>query len=200
MNIVTLRHLDNMLPELTINYRREPRKRCLSSIESGKISGVIATYTKARETIGMFPKINGSVDKSRFFGPAYYCLYKPLESALDWNGSYFSGISTEPVAVPRGYSIIDKLRDEKLMYFEVKTSIKGFDLLFHNRVAAMVTLCDVGRGIIKENQAQFSRIVEDKPMLVKQLAYLMISKRFYNKNSALVEKMWDKLRMLNQQQ
>lgn len=199
LNITTLRALDDNMAQITIRYWRKPWKHCLSSIESGKFSGVIASYYKGREAIGIYPKSEGKLDTQRKFGSANYCLYKSQDSLLDWNGLYFTGTGFSPVAVPRGYSIINKLKFEKLMYFEVKSSEMGFNLLSHNRVAGVVTLCEVGKRLILNQPDVYGHFIEDQPVLVKKSAYLMISKPFYRKNPQLTEQIWNTMAALNKQ-
>jgi polar amino acid transport system substrate-binding protein len=199
-NILVLRALDEQLSGVTFKYLREPWKRCLSSVETGKVNGVVASYYKSRERIGIYPKKDGKIDLKRKFSTASYCLFKTVMTKLDWNGEKFTVHNDSPVAVPRGYSIIQLLEKHKMNYFEVESSADGFKLLSHGRVNGVVTLCESGRRIIKQNKKHFGHFIEDTPVLVKKSAYLMINREFYQNHTRLVEQMWDGLKDLDPQQ
>lgn len=197
LNIEMLRQLDTMLDEITISYQRKPWKNCLASVASGEVSGVIASYYKVRESIGVYPKANGQLDPSRKFSSANYCLYKQPDTSLDYNGEHFTGVGFAPIVVPTGYSVINQLKQQKVLYFEVASSARGFELLLHHQVAAVATLCEVGRDLRHDRPELFGHIIEDQPQLVKRSAYLLVSKQFYRRHAAEVEKMWSTLKSLN---
>jgi len=197
INILALRALDEAMDGIKIIYRREPWKRCLSSIETGKVDGSIASYYKSREAVGIYPKVNGKLDVKRKFSSASYCLFKSAKSLIDWNGKTYLGHGIAPVAVPRGYSIINQLNTHNVLYIEVKSNEEGFNLLANKRVDGMTTLCEAGRRLINANPQQYGRLVIDTPTLARKSAYLIVSKPFYRQHKALAEQMWKQLAQLD---
>ena len=188
-----LRQLDSVFNEVRIRYERRPWKRCLGMLVKGNVDAVVASYYSARKSIGRYPMKNGQLDVRRPFSRSGYCLYKRPESQLDWNGEYFSGSAHALMAVPQGYSVIDRLKSEEVAFIEVVSSGKAFELLTRGRVEGVVTLCATGKGLVHDREGPYHNIIEDQPPIIRKQAYLLFSHRFYQRNPALAEQLWDAL-------
>jgi len=197
VSIEVLRILDQERPEIAISFRREPWKRCLALLETGDISGVIASYKVNRHKIGKYPMEGDAPDESRAFEITRYCLYTKTSSNFAWNGVSFENEVALPVAIPLGYSIADLFETNEIKITDVNSSDRGFFLLKNERVSGTATLCESGGQILAQNEEYFD-IKENKIPLRTKGSYLLISHQFYEQHTDISQQLWTGIVSINQ--
>jgi polar amino acid transport system substrate-binding protein len=196
ISIEVLQILDQEQPGITLSFRREPWKRCLAMLESGDVNGVIASYKKSREKIGVYPMLEGKPDDEKAFELTKYCLYSKEKFGISWNGNSFDKVNALPVAIPLGYSIISLFQQHNIEVIDVNSSDRGFFLLKNERVSGTATLCESGNRILAQNGA-YNDIRQNKISLRIKGSFLLISHQFYNQNTALSHQLWDNIVSIN---
>jgi polar amino acid transport system substrate-binding protein len=174
----------------TIEFKRLPWKRCLSSMESGSADILFtASYKKKREALGAYPKTAaGELDESRRLTTASYSLYRKVGSSANFDGTSFSNVKT--VAAPLGYSIVDNLKEKGLEVTEVSKIPGMFKQLAAGRVDAVAMLTVSDSYLSDLGIAGIERV--ETPIVSKPY-YAMISNQFVAKEKAVAEAIWTKL-------
>ncbi|MFC2140469.1 substrate-binding periplasmic protein [Candidatus Auribacterota bacterium] len=172
---------------------RYPWKRCLAMLKAGQADLMwTASYKKKREEYGRYPMINGKVDPLRRFSTKSYALYVRNDSNISYDGKIFHNINGK-VGVPRGYSIIEKLKKKGLIIEESPGTKNDFKKLLRGRIEAAAAVTYTADHYISKNDQFKKGIKKIKPLLVTKPYYFMISYQFYEKNPELAEKIWDTL-------
>lgn len=192
ISIEMIRMLDEAMDEIEIKYIRTPWKRALQSLEAGNADFVIASYSKEREKIGVFPTKNGLPDEQRAFMINAYCLFTESSSDFAWNRRRFSLTPTSPVSVPQGYSIIGLLQQHEIPIVETQSTEAAFELLHKERASGAVTFCETGWDYLNQLPNGLETY-KQHPHLRRAVGFLLFSHQFYQRHKILVEKMWNEV-------
>ena len=172
---------------IEINVIRLPWKRCLKTLENGKVHGILtASYKSEREKIGVYPKRSGKIDPSRRFSASSYYLYVKKNSPIKWNGKTFDNLNGL-LGAQLGFSIVDELKNMGIPISEVKHAEMAFLMLNNNRVEGVAIHEDEGDIYMKK----YGNIIKVEPPLSTKPYYLLISHQLYNSNPDFVSKLWD---------
>ena len=185
--------LKDYLPDLSIEFRRTPWKRCLKELSSGKVDAVfIASYKPDRLKMGAYPMQKGLVDKSRRLATITYSFYKIKGTRFGWNGKRIKNFYSGKVGAPTGYSIVSDLRKLNIPVKEARSTYQNFQKLITNRVELVATQIISAEPVIKRNP-EFRDIVKINPSIISKEYYMMISHQFVQSHPQLSEKIWDTL-------
>ena len=142
------------LIEKEINYKiifqRMPWKRALEELKHGRVDGLFAaSYKQNRLKYGLYPEVDGHIDKTKRTHLNSYFFYKLKKSSLSWDGTslknFANGICTE-----RGYSVVDDIRKIGVTVHEFNNTSKCMQLLYNSRVEGVAALEFAADSIINE--------------------------------------------------
>ncbi len=183
--------LENHIPELKVELKRYPWKRCLSSLESGFVDGIFnASYKPERETIGAYPRVDGEIDTSRRLTNIAYSIYARDSASLSWDGQRFSDLKGN-IGAPAGYSIVGDLRKMGINVEEAHSTELNLKKVLAGRVSGAALQDVTGDYYLRVKQGQFSKIRKLEPPLKNKAYYLMISHQFKAQHPELSEQIWD---------
>ncbi|WP_448549633.1 hypothetical protein [Thalassotalea fusca] len=189
--IEIIQHIDNQLPQLNISFKRDNWSRCLKGLKTGKVSGVLGSYSTAREKYGHFPMKDNKLDTDRAFSKISVCLFHFANENISWDGKSIKFDSPLIVSIPRGYHTIEKLKALNLDIYQTDTTERAHNLLLNRKVTASVAQCDF---------ANFpDDIVPMLPPLRQDYGFIIISSKFYRANPELSEAIWNELAKTDQQ-
>ena len=194
--------LEEYIDGLEVIPQRFPWKRCLKSLEKGKIDGTFnASYKKKRLQFGFYPTkdgtLEGTVDPSCRITTIQYCLYVKNDSTVKWDGKKFSNL-TGSIGAPFGYSIVGDL--EKLgAKVDTSPSTKNdFSKLRLNRLVAVAAQGITGDAMLSAYPKKFNMIHKLEPPLKTKPYYIMLSKQFVGKNPELAKKIWETIKIIRE--
>ena len=104
-----MQQVDQNFPQMKVKYTRKPWKRCLDDLSKSTVDAVVGSYHIEREKIGVFPKLNGEVDRQRAISIHAMCFLKYKNSTFSWDGENIKG-ENKVIAVTAGYMIIKVLK------------------------------------------------------------------------------------------
>ncbi|MCX4029259.1 transporter substrate-binding domain-containing protein [Endozoicomonas sp. SM1973] len=174
--------------EVNINIVRMPWKRCLVSLQEGRVNAVTsASYKPEREKSGRYPKKSGHLDIGRRFNTSSYFLYSIEGASVRWDGNILENKSNLSVGAQRGFSIVADLNNLGIKTTEVDDPGSGFIMLLNSRLSALAVHENVGQVYVRkhDNIKQLSPPLKTKPY------FLIISHQFYDKYPDFSEKIWD---------
>ncbi|MCP5161410.1 MAG: transporter substrate-binding domain-containing protein [Hahellaceae bacterium] len=194
-----VKSLETLLPELSIELRRYPWKRCLSLLQSGELDGIFnASFNHEREVFGVYPFKEGKPDAARRITSISYALYSRGGNPLDWNGQSFGQVEGVNVGAPLGFSIVKDLRKQGLHVQEFVSSELSLRMLTALRVDAVALQEVTGDYLIQSKPDEFSNIYKVAPLLSTKAYYLMLSKQFMAEHPELGEQIWDAIGTLRE--
>jgi len=173
--IEVLKRLDELTPEVSINFIRKPWVRCLSQLKDGKVSGVIGSYSDERSRYAIYPTVNGELDKSRAIDNLATCLMVSRKAPIPQ-----SEVTT--IAVPFGYIVASQLKASGYEVYETDSLTLAHQLLSQGRVSASVIDCST-----EVDEQSF--LVLPQPIREHQ-GYLMVSRSFERSYPNIVKQMW----------
>lgn len=175
--------------DLSMQFVRFPWKRCLSLLETGRASGVIASYSESRLAFGRYPMQNGAPDESKRISTAGYYLYQLNDKAPVWNGTDFiaDGLT---IGAPLGYSIVEVLRGRGLKVMEAGNADGLLTMLRRSRVDAVAAPGLATDSLLRRDPSRFKGIERlEHPLQVKAY-YLMLSRQFVEADPVKAASIW----------
>ncbi|WP_163833447.1 substrate-binding periplasmic protein [Spartinivicinus ruber] len=178
---------------VNINIVRMPWKRCLISLQEGRINAVTtASYKPEREKSGRYPKKAGQLDVSRRFNTSSYFLYAVKDLLVKWDGNILENKSNLSVGAQRGFSIVADLNNLGVKTTEVDNPESGFIMLLNNRLSALAVHENVGQVYVRK----YNNIKQLSPPLKTKPYFLIISHQFYSKYPEFSEEIWNTVEKL----
>ncbi|EDQ00818.1 ABC-type amino acid transport/signal transduction system, periplasmic component/domain [Shewanella benthica KT99] len=193
--IIASAHTSN----LSIQLVRLPWKRCIQHLAQGKIDAIFAAiWTQERETWGVFPKLNGSINLDQRLWRARYRVFIHKHSNLKWSNGQFSGLKLG-VAAPLGYIAHDKLSKLGTLPANNLTPNEGFTLLVRGRLDGYVIEKYIGQNIINQLKLtdELTTLKED---FMHVNLYMPVSHQWYQQHSELTLKFWQTLAEVREEQ
>ncbi len=191
--------LEKKLPNLVVNLRRFPWRRCLISLKEGKSDGIFnASFKPSRMEIGRYPWRGGKVDTRRRLTIIRYSLYKHKQSKLGWDGKTFSNLAGK-IGAPRAYSIVGDLEKMGVGVEESPWTKNDFKKLVRHRVAGVAAQDVTGDFLLEQHRQEFESIVKVSPPLKVKPYYLMLSHQFVNRHPELAEQIWDAIAQIREE-
>lgn len=192
-----LRLLVRKVPDLQLELRRLPWKRCLQQLEQGEVDALIASYAKERETLGKYPKRaddpTGLPDSSRAFSEHQTCLVSKPGVSWRWDGQKFSGIDQVVIARPLGYAPLKTSDQSKISIHYTLSGAMDLDLLEGGRVNAITTLCRIAGKPAEAPYLKKRHLQVLYPPLYSNTGYLVFSHAFYKAHKNQAEQLWQLL-------
>lgn len=192
-----LRLLVRKVPDLQLELRRLPWKRCLQQLEQGEVDALIASYAKERETLGKYPKRTddpaGLPDSSRAFSEHQTCLVSKPGVSWRWDGKQFSGIDQVVIARPLGYAPLKTSDQSKISIHYTLSGAMDLDLLEGGRVNAITTLCRIAGKPAEAPYLKKRHLQVLYPPLYSNTGYLVFSHAFYTAHKNQAEQLWQLL-------
>ena len=194
--------LEEYIDGLKVVPQRLPWKRCLKSLQLGKIDGTFnASYKKKRLEFGFYPTkdgtLNGAVDPSFRITTIQYCLYAKKDSKVSWDGKKFNNL-TGAIGAPLGYSIVGDLEKLGAKVDTSPSTQNDFLKLNKNRVAAVAAQGITGDALLSSFPKKFSELHKLEPPLKTKPYYIMLSKQFVGKHPDLAKKIWATIKIIRE--
>ncbi|WP_419901546.1 substrate-binding periplasmic protein [Kiloniella sp.] len=178
--------------DLLISFHRAPWARCLRELELNQVDGVLAaSYSKSRVEFSNYPHVSGRVDKKRRLMNQSYYLFRRIGSSASWNGKSFKNVNK--IGAQIGYSIIDLLKEHRLVVAETSSVQRGLSLLQAGRIDGFATIKEIATSIIARHPDKYDQIELVKPALKTNSYYLVLGNTFYSKYSDLSETIWNEI-------
>lgn len=178
---------------IQFTFVRLPWKRCQMEAEAGKIEGLIAaSFSKERAIWGVYPTLaNGELDSDKRLHTDSFFVYVRKDSKIQFKNGKFIDIGNNEIGVQLGYSIGNDLKDQG---YSIHASFASpYDILKQLDIKALnvaVLQNHESKRILKLHPELSKNILRIKePFKVKD-QYLLFTKKFYEKNDALVKSIW----------
>lgn len=183
--------------DLSINlvFFYAPIERCLLKTRKNDMDAIYASLSVDRSSYLRYPlnKLKTG-DISKAVGTVQYKIYKKQSSDVDWDGKMFTNLGGNSIGVQRGLQIEQSLRDNKIKVDGdlVLTPEQNMTKLHLGRIVAAAVEEQAGDDFLKSSG--YTDIVKLEKSYLQSNVYLAFSNKFYNKNQALVEKIWDNIK------
>lgn len=174
---------------IKIQYVRLPGKRLLHHIRANQVDGgFIFSYSHERAKYASYPIKNQQVDSTLHIATLDYFFYKLKDQTLEWNGKILKDKQSRPVGAHRGFSIINKLKENEIDTLEVQTTEKLFEMLKKKRLAAVAIQSNIADSYI--NEKKIANIERIEPPISTKYYYLIFSHQFTKDNPKLARDIW----------
>lgn len=181
---------------IEVKFEGAPWARALELLKAGVADGLInASYKKSRVKYAVYPFKNGKLDLNKSLkAPAYY-LYKHKDHPLNFDGKNLLHANGEISAIP-SYAVVDDL---KILNANLVYGINpNFNLnnVLHKKNIATALLESEAEPIIDANLQMKESIVKISTPIRKKEYFLIYSKKYYNSNQEIANKLWDTIEVL----
>lgn len=184
--------LGHILPEkYGINIKLEPImwNRGLELLKVGFADGMIdLSYKPDRAEYAVYPRLNGQMDPSRSLRNSNYLLFHHVDSPIKWDGKTLSDIGGGIGSI-KSYAIVDDLKKKGIEVVEMIQAVGLLKDVYIGKLAAALPE-ESGRTTMAGLPYLKEKVVEHPIPLSTKAYYLTFSKQFYQKNTALAEKIW----------
>jgi len=176
-----------------------PVARCRAEIERGLAHAYpLAPYAPGELPFVQYPMRAGAPDAARATVHARVMLFRPTGGAVQWDGHVISGVASK-VLLPYGSTLLPSvMRGHKVPFDQEGRSLAiNFAKMLAGRGDAAAGF--EAEGLLLLAQPAFAGRIEVIPQpLFEQTYYLGVTKAYYARNRAAVERMWDAIGRLNQ--
>jgi polar amino acid transport system substrate-binding protein len=174
---------------LKINYVRLPGKRVLNQIRTNQVDGgFIFSYNQERAQYAKYPMKEQKADSALRIATLDYFFYKLKDQPLKWDGAKLESTEETLVGAHTGFSIIKKLKQNKINTLEKESTEKLFEMLSKRRLTAVAVQSNIANSYIDENNLDNIEKVT-LPISTKDY-YLIFSPKMAEDNPALVKEIW----------
>ena len=176
---------------VTFKFENYPFARRLYLLKENSIQAMFhSSYKKDRSVYGAYPIKDDKPDASRSIYTDAYMVYKRVGSKVTWDGKKFGNLD-KPVGAQSTYAVIDDLKKLGVPVEPIVGSDLNFNKLAAGRIDAYAELEGVADARLATMPDLADKIEKlPKPIRVKPY-FLMFSKVYYEKNTELVERIWD---------
>jgi len=184
--------------QITIEFKRLPWKRCFIEMQKGEIDGVFsASFKPERVEFGAYPMQAETVDSSRKIYTMSYMLYAGTGADIGWDGKAFATPSKK-IAVIRGYSVIDDLKNMGIAIEEVKNTYVALKWLKKGIFDAAALLELSGDAALTKYADELSGIEKLPLPLTTRDYYLMLSYQRVRQSPKLAEDIWNTMKAVRE--
>lgn len=171
----------------------QPWKRCILEVQNGSSDGLlVALWREERDAWGRFPGRDPArgtpVDPGMRVWRADYRVFVHRQSALQWDGMRFSGVSAG-VGAPLGYVISQYLRSLGVLASESMPADKAMNLVAAGRLDGYVLEREVGQALVERLRLHGQLEMLPTPLMEVEW-YLPLSHQFYQRYPQLAERFW----------
>ena len=185
---------------VTLAFERVPWKRGLFMVETGEADGIFhASFKPERTDFGQYPTLadGKTPDESRAVFYQSYSFFVRRGSGVRFDGKRLTGTDGQVVAVTRGYSVVEDLKNLGIPFEAERTQVINLAKLEKGRVAAYAELDNMVVPYLEENGGTFTGISKLTPAITEKAYYLLFSKHFYKKKTKLADAFWNEIRNIN---
>ena len=176
---------------INVKITRLPSKRVLDNLEKGQSdAALIFSYSEDRAKYADYPMKNGNPDSARKVYNVGYAIYTKTNSQLKWDGKQFLN-SKGVIGSMLGWSVSEDLSKMGLKVEEVKNHKQNLEKLNLGRIEAFVGPEEVIDYLITIND--YKNIEKMQKPFSEKPYFVIFNKKFKDKNSAIIEKLWDKI-------
>jgi len=178
--------------KLNLNFQfiRLPWKRGLVTLQSGEIDGLFnASYKESRLEFGVYPIIEGALDRTKRSYTNTYSLFKSKTSKISWDGDNFDQ-SYYPLYAPLGFSIVENLEKKGLAVMETSNILQALSVVNLGRSDGIALHTSAGEAYLRNFPKKFSNIEKLDPPLATKDYYLMLSHLFVKQQPELAKLIW----------
>jgi polar amino acid transport system substrate-binding protein len=165
--------------------------RVYQQLKDGHIDGFpCLSYNEERAAYLAYPMRAGKPDSNRRCARLNYVIYQLHGGSARWDGNALSVAG--PVGVNRAFSIVDRLRELGATVDEQISERELFAMLARGRVAAVVTLENIGdsEAARSVNAKRFEKL----PLPLSTRDYFLgVTRFFYAANTPFVERVWTRI-------
>ena len=196
LGVEQIQFLDKLEKNAKFIFKRFPWKRCQKMLKLGKIDGIIGSYKRKREEIGIYPKNNlGGIDINRSISKrSASLLFKLKNDPIKFENGKFINLKNRRVGGVLGYGSNSKLRKLAKNVSEVRDMESLFTMLEKKRLAAVLVKELPSKAYFLQKPLKKKVFIEFGSIEKKKAvpgAYLIFSYQFYKKNEKLSETLWD---------
>ncbi len=184
--------------DLNINLlvSRMPNRRVHHYLQFGLFDGSgFYSFIKERQKEGVFPTINGKLDKSKSVSVLGYYMYVLRGSKVTWDGKKLTGVKY--VGANMGYSVVGNLKKLGLRVNEVKSTKQNLEMLLYGRIQAYAAQDGTIDPVIATNK-RYENLVKIGPPIKTKEYYFMFSHQYYQKNRDMAHKIWDRIEVVRE--
>ncbi len=195
--VEVLKSLEDAL-DVEVRFIRNPWERGLRLLEANEVDGVFnASFRPERMEIGVYPMVDGEVDRNkRTFVNSYY-LYTLSDSPLEWDGGQINGLTGE-IGATLGYSIVGDLQDMGVSVYEGPGQLDNLRVLVQGRIAAVADIGTMTGPLLEAYSSEFEDVVRLEIPLSSKDYYLLLSHQFVTDHPELAQAVWDEIERIRE--
>jgi polar amino acid transport system substrate-binding protein len=182
--------------ELTIDWQRQPWKRCILALQKGEVDGIFpAIWQAERDTWGQFPgrdpQRGQPVQREYRLWQVDYPIAARRGGHLSWDGQRFANLKYG-LSSPLGYLTRQRLADLGALNSVSLQPDKALLLVASGRLDGFVIERNISRALIAELQLQEQLQFLPRPLLQADW-HLPLSQPFYQRHPQLAMRFWQSL-------
>jgi len=196
LGVEQIQYLSKLEKSVNFKFKRFPWKRCQNMLKKGKVDGIIGSYKRKREEIGIYPKNSmGTIDINRSISKRSASLFFKLKNdPIKYQNGTFINLKNRRVGGVLGYGSNSKLKKLAKNVTEVRDMESLFVMLEKKRLAAVLVKELPSKAYFLKNPLKKKLFVEFGAVEKKKDvpgAYLILSYQFYKKNKKTAESLWN---------
>ncbi|MBW4653917.1 MAG: transporter substrate-binding domain-containing protein [Kaiparowitsia implicata GSE-PSE-MK54-09C] len=180
-------------PQLAVRFEfvALPWKRCLLSLEQGRVDGAMGvSFSEERSAFAMYPLHEQQPHAALRMRSESYVLYRRKGTAVRWQEGAVVDLHGV-VGIQHGYSAIDFLQRLGVPIDSgAGSSEANLYKLLKGRIGAAVLLGQEGDYWLRHDLAFHAALERVEPPLQEKHYYLVYSRSFYERHTALVQRSW----------
>ena len=191
--VLTQLHIVEKSLKIKLNLIRLPWKRCLQKASLGEFDGVVsAGYNDERAAWGKYPtNESGILDREYRLYTDSYDIYTRKDSLIKYENGIFQNLGKKPIGAQLGYTIVGDLKAQGLAVHESFSSPEDILKELDRNTLEIAILLNL----------ETAKVLSDHPKLKENITisqctfkvadqFLLFTKKFYLKNSALSKSIW----------
>lgn len=178
---------------VNIKFSLLPWNRVLNLVKNDVIEAAFSSsYKPERAVYGAYPMKDGKPDTDRAVKKYAYTLFTHKDSGIAFNGKAITG-ENPVLVVERGSIGIDIMKSFGLEPRQLANQEEMIKLLVNKRIDGIIAIEHNIESEVSRHPDFTSKIKKHQPPILTNYGYVMFSKRFYYRNTLLVECMWDSI-------
>ncbi len=176
--------------------KRRPNKRIHVDLTKGTFDGSgFYSFSEKRLKEGVYPTIDGALDKNKRVYVLSYYMYAPKDSSFRWDGKRITGVENAIVGANMGYSVVRDLKARGIRVNEVKSTRQNLKMLMHGRIHAYA-IQDGTLDPVIASYKEYQNLRKVGPPIKTKEYYFMFSHQYYKDNKKMAHKIWDRIEVV----
>ncbi|MBL6945236.1 MAG: transporter substrate-binding domain-containing protein [Rhodospirillales bacterium] len=190
LTIDTLRQVSRQMG-IEFEFKRVPWRRALLMTEKGHADAVFhSSFKKERTAFGVYPMMDGKPDETRKIADFSYYIYTLKDSDVSWDGKRIDK-ADRALGAMRGAAVIDQLKAAGHRVDDGISSAANLRKLIAGHICAYVDLEGIVDPNLSAHPEWLARVKKLSPPIRTKPYFLMFSKPFAEKQSALTQQIWN---------